>query len=67
MSERMVPVCGFADSLKPINVTTADPLSERLLMPSAVTEMLPNRVPADILARLRARFTMIPTAPAKAP
>ena len=58
---------GLPDNLKPINVTTDDPASERLLMPSAVTDMLPNRVPAVILARLRPRFTMIPMIPAKAP
>ena len=58
---------GFAESLTPIREIIDEPASERLLIASAVTEILPERIPAKYFERARMRFTIIPVILPKVP
>jgi hypothetical protein len=51
---------GLPEILKPIRVITEDAPSDRLFIPSAVTEMLLNNMPVTIFPALKRKFAIIP-------
>ena len=58
---------GREDILNPIRVTTEEVASDRLLMPSARTEMLPNKAPISAFPPPKSRLQTTPTNPAILP